>query len=250
MSVPCDAGLVYDVLTDYESYAEWLPMVVASKTLAREGDLAIAEFELSTRHKDKFDFECIHTRNKMVLWRTLDGRLPIAQAEWTISGAGNACEVTLAVTGKIHWGQFLPGARDFLKPSQCVRALHSQLSTYMPESGAPDLAIRNEAGDDTGFGSKICHADADNLSDWRCHADPRKFDSPHVFRHGSEVYLLARRNVTSDGVYDRGGPLRMLSAIRNELSYITSAKRCALWRVVPSGRVAFVRDLPSRGDTL
>ena len=147
VSVPCDAGLVYDVLTDYESYAEWLPMVVASKTLAREGDLAIAEFELSTRHKDKFDFECIHTRNKMVLWRTLGGRLPIAQAEWTISGAGNACEVTLAVTGKIHWGQFLPGARDFLKPSQCVRALHSQLSTYMPDSGAPDLAIRNEAGE-------------------------------------------------------------------------------------------------------
>ena len=46
VSVPCDAGLIYDVLTDYESYAEWLPMVVASKTLAREGDLAIAEFEL------------------------------------------------------------------------------------------------------------------------------------------------------------------------------------------------------------
>lgn len=147
MSVPCDAGLVYDVLTDYESYAEWLPMVVASKTLAREGDLAIAEFELSTPKKDKFDFECIHTRNKMVLWRTLGGRLPVAQAEWMISGAGGSCEVTLAVTGKIHWGQFLPGARNFLSPRQCVRALQSQLSTFLPESGAPDLAIRNEAGE-------------------------------------------------------------------------------------------------------
>lgn len=146
VSVPCDAGLVYEVLTDYEAYAEWLPMVVQSKTLAREGDLAIAEFELSTPKRDKFDFECIHTRNKMVLWRTLGGRLPIAQVEWTISGAGNSCEVSLAVTGKLHWGQFIPGVSEFMKPKNCVRALQSQMSTYMPE-GAPDLAIRNEAGE-------------------------------------------------------------------------------------------------------
>jgi hypothetical protein len=143
----CDPGLVYDVLTDYESYAEWLPMVVQSKTLAREGDLAIAEFELATPQKDKFDFECIHTRNKMVLWRTLGGRLPIAQVEWSINGAGNSCEVTLAVTGKIHLGLFLPGATRFLKPKQCTKALQSQLSTFMPESGTPELAIRNEAGE-------------------------------------------------------------------------------------------------------
>lgn len=147
VNAACDAGLVYDVLTDYESYAEWLPMVVQSKTLAREGDLAIAEFELSTPQKDKFHFECIHTRNKMVLWRTLGGRLPIAQVEWTIAGAGSSCEVTLAVTGKLHWGQFLPGASGFLKPRQCTKALQSQLATFMPESTTPDLAIRNEAGE-------------------------------------------------------------------------------------------------------
>jgi hypothetical protein len=125
----------------------------------------------------------------------------------------------------------------------------SEADFTLTEDGSLHAVIRNEAGDDTGFGSKICHAEAGHLAEWRCHADPRKFDSPHVFRHGGEVYLLARRNVTSDGVYDRGGPLRTFNAIRNELSYITSAKRCALWRVVPSGRVAFVRDLPSRGDT-
>ncbi len=146
-TVACDAGLIYDVLTDYESYAEWLPLVVQSKTLAREGDLAIAEFELATRQKDKFDFECIHTRNKMVLWRTLGGRLPIAQAEWTITGSGNSCEVTLAVTGRFHWGQFLPGVSGFLNPKQCIKALQSQLSTFMPETSTPDIAIRNEAGE-------------------------------------------------------------------------------------------------------
>ena len=147
MALACDPELIYDVLTDYEGYAEWLPMVVESKTLAREGDLAIAEFELSTPQKDKFDFECIHTRNKMVLWRTLGGRLPIAQVEWTITGSRGSSEVTLAVTGKLHWGHFLPGARNFLDPKRCTKALQSQLSTYMPESSLPDMALRNEAGE-------------------------------------------------------------------------------------------------------
>lgn len=146
-SVACEASLVYDVLTDYECYAEWLPLVAQSKTLAREGDLAIGEFELATPQKDKYDFECIHTRNKMVLWRTLGGRLPIAQVEWTIEGGGNSSQVSLAVVSRMHWGQFLPGVSRFLNPKQCMKALQSQLSTFLPESAAPEIAIRNEAGE-------------------------------------------------------------------------------------------------------
>jgi hypothetical protein len=78
----------------------------------------------------------------------------------------------------------------------------------------------------------------------------RKFDSPLVFEHDGEIYVVARRNVTSSGAYDVASGPRLLRTIRNELSYITTAKRCSLWRFIPGeDRLAFVLDLPSRGDT-
>jgi diadenosine tetraphosphatase ApaH/serine/threonine PP2A family protein phosphatase len=41
-----------------------------------------------------------------------------------------------------------------------------------------------------------------------------------------------------------------LGIIQNELAYITTAKRCSLWRFIPGeDRLGFILDLPSRGDT-
>ena len=110
--------------------------------------------------------------------------------------------------------------------------------------------IRNEEGDETGWGSKLCRATAGALGAWTCTSDPRKFDSPDVFTHDGEVYLFARRNLAHDGRYDLGAGSGFLRMLRNQLAYITEAKRCSLWRYDPdSGKVGFVLDLPSRGDT-
>jgi len=125
--------------------------------------------------------------------------------------------------------------------------------------------IRVESGDDRGYGSRLCRAPADRPAEWRCRSDPRKYDSPFVFAQDGEVYLLGRRNLRGDGRFDRGvgpahGPLRILRTVWNHLSYSLARKRCALWRFVPETepgeaardpavRLAFVLDLPSRGDT-
>lgn len=110
--------------------------------------------------------------------------------------------------------------------------------------------IRNEAGDRTGFGSKVCEAKPGHVADWRCSSDVRKFDSPNMFRIGDEIYLLARRNVTRDGRYDLPGPFHLFRSIRNQLSYVTTGKRCSLWHFDRKRHgITFVRDLPSRGDT-
>ncbi|HYP86804.1 MAG TPA: hypothetical protein VEQ59_01590, partial [Polyangiaceae bacterium] len=80
--------------------------------------------------------------------------------------------------------------------------------------------------------------------------DVRKYDSPLVFEHEGEVYVVGRRNLSGDGRYDvsaRSGAWRI---IENELAYITTAKRCSVWHWIKSeDRLAFVLDLPSRGDT-
>jgi hypothetical protein len=110
--------------------------------------------------------------------------------------------------------------------------------------------VRNEEGDSSGWGSKLCRANADSLEQWTCKTDPRKYDSPLVFEHDGEVYVVGRRNVTADGAYDLGEGSGLVRTVKNELAYIAAAKRCALWRWVPGEvRLAFVLDLPSRGDT-
>jgi hypothetical protein len=110
--------------------------------------------------------------------------------------------------------------------------------------------IRNEEGDEGGWGSKLCRATSAALGAWSCTNDPRKFDSPNVFVHDGEVYFFARRNLANDGRYDLGVGNGLLRMLRNQLAYITQAKRCSLWRYDrATGTVGFVLDLPSRGDT-
>ena len=133
-SLRCEAGLLYDILTDYDTYVEWMPGISESKALALEGDLAIAEFHLAGGKKDRWVVECIHTRNKMVLWRTIEGKIPITQVEWTIEPGGEASSrVSLAVTRRLEWGGLFSASGKFLEPGKCLKALEVQVSSFMPE---------------------------------------------------------------------------------------------------------------------
>ncbi len=111
---------------------------------------------------------------------------------------------------------------------------------------------RDEAGSDLGWGSRICVAQAGDWGSWQCANDPRKYDSPLVFQHNGEVFLIGRRNLTDTGNYDLN--MDELSAseqtLQYELDYWQHPKRCSLWRVDPDAlSVSFVIDLPSRWDT-
>ena len=57
---------------------------------------------------------------------------------------------------------------------------------------------RNEDGDATGFGSHVVTAGPATPGEWRFpdRSDPSKYDSPRLFRHGNDVYLLARRDLS------------------------------------------------------
>jgi hypothetical protein len=110
--------------------------------------------------------------------------------------------------------------------------------------------IRNEAGDASGWGSKVCKAPPGRPAHWQCKSDRRKYDSPFMFWHDGEAYLIARRNLNGNGDYDLGsGPSHTLRTIWNQVNYSLSPKRTALWRYVRGeDRFAYVSDLPSRGD--
>jgi hypothetical protein len=118
--------------------------------------------------------------------------------------------------------------------------------------GSVVAVTRNEAGDSSGWGSKICRAAANDLGNWQCASDKKKYDSPLVFRHGKDVYLVGRRHLKEAGNYDL--ERRDLSPKDQAQLYLFDysfyPKRCSLWKVDPDARsVHFVLDLPSRGDT-
>ena len=131
-----------------------------------------------------------------------------------------------------------------------LRGGGSETDFTFDEGGGLYAVTRNEAGDADGFGSKLCHASAGRLDRWDCRPDSKKYDSPLLFSHGGELYVIGRRNVTDSGAYDVARGPRFLRAVRNALAYIVTAKRCSLWRIDRQrGQLAFVLDLPSRGDT-
>jgi len=128
----------------------------------------------------------------------------------------------------------------------------SETDLVVREDGSVVAVMRNEAGDEDGFGSKICRAEPDAPGDWRCEPDPRKYDSPLLFSAEDRVWLVARRNLTESGHYD----LQMdhldhrTQFFTYQIDYWQQPKRCALWEVDPEAlSVSWVLDLPSRGDT-
>lgn len=186
-----------------------------------------------------------------LMWRAkaLDGG-GLSATGYRIEGALDATNVDLLwlrSADGIAWSPFVPS-----KPVMHVGGW-SESDVAFLDDGSVVAVVRNEGGDDDGFGSKICRAEAHALGDWTCAHDPRKFDSPLLFRHGSRVVLAARRNVTDTGHYDLGWSSLVPRAARYArylADYWTKPKRCALWEVDP--RALTVRhelDLPSRGDT-
>lgn len=128
----------------------------------------------------------------------------------------------------------------------------SETDFVLADDGTLYGVIRNEAGDENGFGSMVCHAHAEDITDWSCNVDKRKYDSPLMFWHDGEAYLVGRRNLTETGWYDVSPTTFTVPqrGARNQIAYWNVPKRCSLWRYVQEeDRIAFVLDLPSRGDT-
>lgn len=110
--------------------------------------------------------------------------------------------------------------------------------------------VKNEAGDESGFGSALCAARASDWARWDCVNDPKKYDSPTLFTHENELYLIARRHVSLDGRYDGDQGFTLLRRTENEARDLAAPKRCSVWHFDRAHkRVDFVLDLPSRGNT-
>merc|ERR1719369_707327 len=116
---------------------------------------------------------------------------------------------------------------------------------------------RNEDGDDSGWGSRTFFAEKEDLSNWQFISNesyPWIYESPKMFRHGSDLYLVART--------DPGGPfwskenplLNILPAWEHHLydlvEFSFRQHGTAIWRLnQESGSLEPLLQLEGCGDT-
>jgi hypothetical protein len=119
--------------------------------------------------------------------------------------------------------------------------------------GSLVTACQTENDDQLGWGAKVCTAPASTTAQWTCRGDTRRLDSPYVFEHGNDVYVIARRQPNFNGDYDLHYdwlPDRNAKFAAYDAAYAGTTKRCALWKIDPATR-AFqpLTDIPGQGDT-
>lgn len=112
---------------------------------------------------------------------------------------------------------------------------------------------RLEDGDKNGFGSQVVFADKNDWGNWQFPetTDLNCYMSPKMFRHGDDLYLIARKQM---GKKPFGKANRNLSMkkqrIRNWVGFSLSPKTTALYRINQKERkVEWVMNLPGAGDT-
>ncbi len=128
----------------------------------------------------------------------------------------------------------------------------SEVGFELDETGELWAVTRNEDGDATGFGSHVATAPAADLAHWTFPAtsDPERYDSPEMFRHGDDLYLVARRDL--GGPFDLGLTFLPFEALRvaNLAAYSLRAKTTTLYKIDRATRaVVPIVDLPGNGDT-
>lgn len=139
----------------------------------------------------------------------------------------------------------------------------SETDLEVRDDGSAVFVARNEAGDPEGWGSWICRSVGPVVDDagWDCALDPKKYDSPLLFRQATPeepdaVWLIGRRHLSETGNYDlladgaEPAETHGQQTTKNQVAYWNERKRCALWRVDAEAlSVTHVLDLPSSGDT-
>jgi len=118
---------------------------------------------------------------------------------------------------------------------------------------------RNEDGDSTGWGSRTFRTFDGVLSDFQWisgnQSNPEIYESPRMFRHGNDLYLIARTDPNGQFWSKDNTILNILPESIHHLidlgRYSLRSHGTAIWKLnqEKNGELEWVLDLPGCGDT-
>lgn len=194
-----------------------------------------------TKPKPVFDNGCVLWRSK-----TINGKAYLTTycGEGEYTGGNSGIKISLLTTEDGY--NFTP-----VNPKhQVISTGGSETDFEIDRNGDLYGVIRNEAGDGKNWNSKVCKAPASDLANWQCVDTTYKPDSPLVFKHGDDIYVIGRRSL--DGAFDKGD--RWLPQSTQSLYYMArywwTKKRTTLYKLDKASlKLEPVLDFPSKGDT-
>ena len=156
-------------------------------------------------------------------------------------------EYWLTTSDGFDWHPVNP-ARPVVYTGQC-----GEVDFDFTRAGDLITACQTENKDALGWGAKVCRAPARDTSLWHCRGDTRRLDSPFVFRHGDQMYVVARRQPFFGGEYDLHHdslPDDNARFADYDASYAQTPKRCSVWSI-DANSLEFqpLVDVPGMGDT-
>ena len=228
-----------------------------------QDELILSFFEAGTNPLKFEPNRLLRTRTQFGRdWSPLEEWGERGEIVWEIKNRNNKYYATSYIGNHYHAGKSQIGVRfkeseDGLNWKNIGENLYSggvsEVGFDFKNDGTFWAVGRNEDGDDSGFGSQIFSANAEHLDQWESlkKSDPKRYDSPRMFKHGDELYMIARRDIGRK-------PFGLLSqwlpnSIRKWVilgRYSLRSKRTALYHLnTAEKKVEWMADLPSGGDT-
>ncbi len=100
---------VFGVLSDYERYLEWVPDMVQTKVISREGSLAVCSFSVSGLKKINYTLELHHQGCDAINFRQIAGDFKHYRGMWTLECLPDAGGTLVVCHIELDSGIPLPG---------------------------------------------------------------------------------------------------------------------------------------------
>lgn len=149
------------------------------------------------------------TRNAQGAWGERVAAFAPKELLWEVKRSGDELLATSYSGGHYETGDdqvtqvFLRRSTDGVhwKGESVYQGGVSEAAIELDSTGNLWSVMRLDDGDpEKGWGSLVGFGTQGNLARWELpsRADPRRFDSPRLFRVGEEIYLIARQNISGD----------------------------------------------------
>ena len=99
---------MFRVVTDYESYPDFLPEMEEVTVLSRAAGVVEAEFVLRIVKRVAYRLRLVEEAHSKVSWTLLSGDLRENKGSWSLEDSDGGCRVTYSATVEV--GMFVPGA--------------------------------------------------------------------------------------------------------------------------------------------
>lgn len=102
------AEVLFDVITDYAAYPEFVPGLDAVEVLSRSETRAEVRFRLRLVRSISYTLELVEERPRSVVWTMVSGDLATNSGSWTVTSTDTGSLATYKV--RVEVGMFVPGA--------------------------------------------------------------------------------------------------------------------------------------------